>query len=192
VAGFDEMLQSIGETLGMDSLVAFHVTFIAVSHSTRGFLHYDVTKTGAKTYNVIIPLLLANETGPELDLQNTPDDVENTDENDPLAYRIGRYRYEYDVASMMGDDSMHASSAVDYRTSREFRMAATVYIADVNEDNVDQILKEYTQAYPPDDRDLLLSWAGRHWRADDPSVKLPKPTPGHILFEESKATTATS
>ena len=70
VAGFDTVLQGIGEYLGMDGLVAFHVTFIAGSYSNLGFMHNDVFDTGGKVYNIIIPLLLANETGPELDLQS--------------------------------------------------------------------------------------------------------------------------
>jgi hypothetical protein len=36
----------------------------------------------------------------------------------------------------------HATSAVDYRMNKEFRMAATVYIADVNEDNAQSIMNE--------------------------------------------------
>ena len=192
VAGFDDMLAGIGEALGLETLVAFHVTFIAVSHSTKGYMHHDVTETGAKAFNVIIPLLLANETGPELDLMNSMDEEYDYEDDDEDQYRVGRYRYEYDVASMMGDDSYHASSAVDYRTSKEMRMAATVYIADVDEDNVEEILSQYTQAYPPDDPDLLLSWRGRHWRRDDPSVKLPKPTQDHILVRNGIASRSES
>jgi hypothetical protein len=101
-AGFDDILAKIGENLGMDGLVAFHVTFIGVSHSTEGFMHYDVTETGRKAFNIIIPLILANETGPELDLQSSDYDKVD-DDGEPLH---GRYRYELDVASMMGDDAM--------------------------------------------------------------------------------------
>jgi hypothetical protein len=36
----------------------------------------------------------------------------------------------------------HATSVADYRMNKEFRMAATIYIADVNESNVDSIMKE--------------------------------------------------
>lgn len=154
------------------------MTFIAVSNSIKGYMHYDVTETGAKTFNVIVPLILANETGPELDIQSYwPDE-------DDGEYKTGRYRYEYDVAPMNGDDAMHASSACDYRTTKEMRMAATIYIADVNDDNVEEIMAQYTQAFPPNDRDLLLSWAGRHWKKDDPSVKLPTLAPDHILAKQ--------
>ena len=136
VAGFDEILDGIGKYLGMDGLVAFHVTFIGVSFSNKGYLHHDVVESGAKVYNCIIPLILANDTGPELDLQEWRPDLPD-DEQD---YKVGRYRYEYDVASMMGDGAIHATSAVDYRMSKEMRMAATVYVADVNDENVHNIL----------------------------------------------------
>ncbi|GKY95843.1 hypothetical protein MPSEU_000544900 [Mayamaea pseudoterrestris] len=187
VAGFDSVLQSIGERFQMEGLVAFHLTFMAVSQSTRGYLHYDVTRTQAKAFNVIIPLILANETGPELDLQNYDEDEEDESKQDD---RIGRYRYEYHVASMMGDDALHASSAVDYRVQKEMRLAATIYVADVNEANVNEIMSQYTQAYPPNDRDLLLSWAGTHWKKDDPSAHLPTPRKGHVLTEPKVDATA--
>lgn len=84
----------------MDGLVAFHVTFIAVSYSIKGYMHRDVSGTQAKAFNVIIPLLLStDESGaPELDLL----DDTASDSLDPELR--GRYRYEYDVAVMMGDD----------------------------------------------------------------------------------------
>ena len=179
VAGFDEILDGIGQHLGLDGLVAFHVTFIGVSHSTRGYLHHDVVETDGKVYNVIIPLILANETGPELDLQGWKPDL---DEDHEYNSRVGRYRYEYDVASMMGDGAVHATSACDYRNTKEMRMAATVYIADVNDKNIRNVMKHYTQAYPPKDLDLLKSWMGRHWKRGDPSRSLPKPQPSHILY----------
>lgn len=168
VAGFDDVLKQIGESFGFEGLAAYHVTFIAVSHCTQGYLHYDITNSGAKVFNVIIPLILANETGPELDLQAS--------HSANKGERVGRLRYQYDVASMMGDDAHHATSAADYRLDKEMRMAATVYIADINEGNIDAILKDYTQHYPPQDRpDLLLSMAGQHWHRKNPKARLPKP-----------------
>jgi hypothetical protein len=89
-AGFDDILDGIGRHLNMDGLVAFHVTFIAVTFSNRGYLHYDVQNTGGKVFNVIIPLMLANETGPELDLQESS---KNSFDEETL--RVGRYRYRY-------------------------------------------------------------------------------------------------
>jgi hypothetical protein len=36
----------------------------------------------------------------------------------------------------------HATSPVDYRMNNELRMSATIYIADVSEENVDSIMEE--------------------------------------------------
>jgi hypothetical protein len=185
VAGFDDVLKSIGDYLQLDGLVAFHVTFIGVSQAIRGYMHLDVSGTQAKTYNVIIPLILAEQvTAPELDLQGGSDTDRRHD--------IGRYKYVYDEAAMMGDDAFHATSSVDYRPSKEMRLAATVYIADVNEQNVDRIMQEYTQAYPPQDRELLLGWAGRHWKPGDPSRKLPEPPKDHVLVRGARLATVDS
>jgi hypothetical protein len=75
----------------------------------------------------------------------------------------------------MGDDAYHATSAVDYRDIRQMRMAATVYLADIGEDNIDNIMKHYTQHYPPSDRpDLLLAMAGSHWSSRNPDARLPR------------------
>jgi hypothetical protein len=128
---------------------------------------------------VIIPLILANETRPELDLRsNKREGVSWT-----TAHPIGRLRYKYDVASMMGDDAYHGTSAVDYRVQKEMRMAATVYIGDIGTDNIEAILSDYTQHYPPKEHpEILLGMAGLHWRRDDPSAKLPDPVEGHVLL----------
>jgi hypothetical protein len=167
MAGFDEVLEQIGEHLDMDGLAVYHLSFIAVSHCSEGFIHKDISGTGGKVFNVIIPLILAKDTGPEFDVA----------END-MNGLVGRLRYQYDVATMMGDNAFHATSAADYRTSREMRMAATIYIADINEENIDSIMDHHTQHYPPSDQPLvLLDMAGTHWKADDPSIRLPEYAP---------------
>ena len=149
--GFDEVLDGIGKTLGLEGLVCFHVTFIGVSHCDKGYLHYDFHETGGKGFNVIFPLILANESYPELAVQS--DDGEH----------VGGYKYRYNYASMVGDNAIHATAAIDYTSTGEMRMAATVYIADVHPGNVGSILSDYTQAYPPKDAKLLLKDAGKHW-----------------------------
>ena len=37
-AGFDEVLQHVGEHFGFDGLACYHVTFIAVLHCNRGWV----------------------------------------------------------------------------------------------------------------------------------------------------------
>jgi len=152
-SGFDEVLDAFGTSLGLDGLVCYHVTFIAVSNCTKGYVHYDVSGTGENAFNIIVPLLLVDESPPELDVYEY-----NTDGD-----KQEGLKYDYDWAVAIGDDTYHATSPIDYTGSGEMRLAATIYVADVKEDNVDAILADYTQAYPPNDRELLLSKQGIHW-----------------------------
>jgi hypothetical protein len=69
--------------------------------------------------------------------------------------------------------------------TKEFRLAATVYIADINEENVEAIMNHYTIPYPPKNRNTLLGWAGTHWKKDDPTASLPKLGSHHILLRNS-------
>lgn len=67
---------------------------------------------------------------------------------------------------------MHATAETHYKD--QVRLAATIYIADIDEDNVEAVMASFTQSYPPQDRpDILLGMAGSHWKASDPEVKLP-------------------
>ena len=171
VAGFDNVLESIGRYFDMTSVTCYQLSFLLVSNSLTGFLHTDFSDNDADAFNVLIPLQLVNGSGPELDL---------------VTYyprqQIGRYKYEYDVGIMVGDGTVHATSAIDYRAQHDqMRIMASVYVADINYTNADWLAEEVTQVYPPDGK-TLLDWAGRHWRKNDPSVKLPKPKDGHILF----------
>ena len=160
--GFDQVLNGIGNFFDFEGLVAYQVTFIGVSHCEQGFTHYDFFNTDGRALNVIIPLFLANNTIPELDVM------------DPNGRR-GSYKYQIGAASMLGDNCIHATSAIDYRSSQEMRIAATVYIADIGPENVARIMTEYTQRYPPrNDTRFLLSLAATHWQRDDASVRLPR------------------
>lgn len=163
-AGFDEILEVIGNFFRLDGLVCYHATFIAVSHCSKGYVHYDFTRTGGKAFNIVIPLILVDETSPELEIRDGGD-----------FNKAGRYRYVYDVAAILGDDAYHGTAPGDYRLLQKMRLAATIYVADVNEYNAEGILNDFTQAFPPsDDPKFLLDWAGRHWKPSDPSTRLPR------------------
>lgn len=154
-------MKSLGNYLGLDGLVCYHLTFIGVTYLRRSFIHYDFKKTDGKAFNVIIPLMLANVSEPELDVQSNGGKI------------LAGYRYRYGEASVVGDNAYHGTAAANYLGMGQMQMAATVCIADVNADNVNGILADYTQAYPPKNATMLLSKAGLHWKRDDPSKRLP-------------------
>ena len=158
--GFDQVLDAIGQQFNMDGLTVYQLTLIGVSQSQDGYIHTDSSDTGAKVYNVIIPLELVTDADPELNVVDTEDEV------------IYEYKYGYDMGVMIGDEARHRTASVDY-DSGAMRIAATVYLADINEDNVDEIIESsYTQVYPPRaDREYLLARRGQHWGNDQ---QLPK------------------
>jgi hypothetical protein len=95
--------------------------------------------------------------------------------SDAPELKVGTFKYQYNVATLVGDDCYHATNAVDYHG--EMRMMATVYLADVDDDNIHAIMSKfvtYPRHYPPPAQpELLLQQAGRHWNRDDASSKLP-------------------
>ena len=172
-AGFDDALQAIGTHFDWEGLVVYHLTFIGVSHCEKGYLHRDFTDVGGSAFNMIIPLILANETNPELELAQ--DEEGNT---------TGYYRYRYHVGSMVGDNTYHATAACDYRDQGQMRMAATIYMADVKAANLAQHLESLTQVYPPNDPSHLFNRRARHWKATNPQRRLPGP----LLINDQDAT----
>jgi len=176
-AGFDEVLEAIGTRFGYRGLVAYHLSFIAVSKCDHGSIHVDATSTGTKAMNIIIPLVLVeggDHCFPELNLRD--DQVVDGQGK----RRVGKLRYQHNIAALLGDDVYHGTSSVDYLLVKqgEMRLAATVYVADVSYANVSAILDDhvtYKLSYPPrNDPGVLMSLAGSHWKRDDSTKKLPK------------------
>ena len=163
--GFDTVLQNIGEHFQLDGLLCYYMSFIAVSHCSKGHMHADSTNTGGKGFNIIFPLLLVNGSGPELDLRADNGSV------------VVGYQYRFDEATIVGDDAFHGTASCDYRGTGDMRFVASVYLADVNSDNIDSFWDEFVDVpYPPKDnfRDFFSSRMGSHWKADDSSIRLPQ------------------
>jgi len=183
--GFDKVLEMLGRYFHLDALSAYHLSFIGVSNCEKGFIHADVEKSGRKAFNMIIPLILQDEAGPELEILS--------DDETTTRY----YKYKYNVASMVGDNALHATAPCNYHHQKQtttttrkiatnntgrgeetvmMRLAATIYIGDITPTNVNNLLLSLTQAYPPPGNARhLLDRAGSHWSKSNPSKKLPMP-----------------
>lgn len=162
--GFDKVLESIGAYFNLNGLSAYHLSFIGVSQCERGFIHTDVNDSGVMAFNLIIPLMLVEGESPELEILS----------DDETMTRF--YQYEYNVASMIGDDALHATASCDYISKGEMRICATVYVGDITTTNVRNLLMSLTQAYPPvGNAKHLLDRSGDHWSKTDVSKRLPVP-----------------
>ena len=78
-----------------------------------------------------------------------------------------KLKYEYNTGILNGDEAYHATAPIDYTATGIIRVMATVFFGDINHDNVENILKAYSQNYPPADTDWLLANAGEHWPSLD-------------------------
>jgi len=184
--GFDQVLEKVGTYFDLDGLSAYHLSFIGVSHCEKGFIHADVNDSGRTAFNMIIPLILQDEENEEGCCH--PGELEILSDDETITQY---YKYEYNVASMVGDNALHATASCDYQTQSSslsssstkdggggtmMRMAATVYIGDITPENVNHLLLSLTQAYPPvGNAQHLLDRAGSHWSRTNASKKLPVP-----------------
>ncbi|KAL7574072.1 hypothetical protein ACA910_015650 [Epithemia clementina (nom. ined.)] len=172
--GLDVVLDGIGNALGLDGLVCYQLSFFAVSQSDPDedvYEHYDVTNTNGKAFDMLIPILLVdNYSGPDLYIL--------TDDEHGDVTTTG-YQYRYDTAILLGDDVVHATANINYQTASAtagnggvMRIMASVYLADINPDNVESIAQEFSQQYYHDPTatatastaaDFLLEQRGAHW-----------------------------
>ena len=92
-AGFDQILEGIGDHFGLEGIICYYPSFIAVSHCSGSYPHVDARNTSGKAFNIIFPVLQANESTPELML--------GEDHYGPV---VIPYRYEPEAAILLGDD----------------------------------------------------------------------------------------
>ena len=150
--GFGDILEAIGNYYELDGLFVQGVGFIGVSYCERGYVHHDMSGTGGKFFNVLIPLILEKDAEPELVLRDGKTGVE------------GKVKYMLNQAMVLGDDAMHATAPCDYRDTRGMRMGASIYIADINEQNMDLIISDTTTIFPvPFDDEWAMAQRARHW-----------------------------
>lgn len=168
-SGFDDVIESIGKRFDLGGMLVYHITFIGLSHCEQGKIHYDFSKVDDKAFNVIIPLVLANLTTPELDIRRKVTTYKGRYDI------VSGYKYEHNIAAVTGDDAVHNTAACNYLDQKEMRVMATLYMADVTESNVASIAKDFTQVYPKKfDTKYLMDQVGDHWSPDDPSKHLPR------------------
>ena len=79
--------------------------------------------------------------------------------------------FRYDQGVVLGAISPHGTGKANYRPERQFRMAVSTYIADINEDTA-EYLDEDTASFPPSYMPYYLSQMERHWKRNDHTVSL--------------------
>lgn len=161
-SGFDQVLAGIGKFLGLTDILVYQLSLIGVSYCNGGsFPHHDFTETQGKAFNLLIPLILVQDSAPELDVY--PQDWTF----------IAQYKYKYGTGVLLGDDAVHATAALDYGVnSGKIRISASIYMAEVREDNIANIASHINQNYPPD-AEYIFGHRGEHWSSTNQNNCLP-------------------
>ena len=160
--GFDVVLEAIGKQFNLEGITCYSVGLFVVNHSDNGWMHDDFKKVDGKAFNLLFPVQLPKESIAELK-------VESVDYSQDVVH----VRYEHNVACGVGDSTRHATGDCDYRDTGEMRVMVTIYLADITGSNVKNIIKHYTDDWPPADEDYLLTRSGIHWTSDG-LTKLPR------------------
>ena len=77
---------------------------------------------------------------------------------------------------LVGDGTRHGTRECDRRASQKVQITAFIYLADLNEGNLDVMAGDNTSIFPPTGKGDGERWKwtqrGRHWNRDDRSVSL--------------------
>lgn len=171
--GFDTVLDAVGNYYGLDSQMIHTARFMAVSQCSKGHIHEDMSQSGGKYFNILIPLL--NEDGADDELLVVDDEDED---------RVGTLKYEYNVGILFGDDCYHATRPANYREQKGMRLTANIYFADVNDDNVKEVAYDPLSIFPVHEHhEWFLSQKGRHWGRGKSLVNDPGRKPFEVKDE---------
>ncbi len=122
-AGYDVVLNGIGQYFGLDALTCFHSSFMGVSEADKSFMHTDIYATGEVGFNIIFPIITVDGSKPELEIQSDNADV------------VVAIKYEHDRAIVMPDWGYHRTAAVDYKEKGQIRVVLGMYCAQIDESN---------------------------------------------------------
>lgn len=161
--GFDVVLDKVGKAFDLNGLMVQGVGAIFLSqYEVSDNLHIDIPDSWGSFYNIIVPV--------HIPVNNTAKFyVADTDE----AGRKGTVTLNPDVGVVLGGESYHGTGECNYRETNDFRLSFAVYVADINEENVDLIASDSTSLWPTDgDTDWFWAQQGRLWsKAGDRSLK---------------------
>lgn len=171
---FDTVLDAIGRDFQSDGLMVAGMGFIMTSYNSKAYIHADLDDSGGFWWDLLFPLILPKHYKATLTIGDDEDDERRDDL--PFTPNIG---------FLLGGDTSHATGECDFRSKEEIRVAVSVYIIDVNKQNVELISSDSTALFPiPNQVDWFLAQKGRLWGKGN---SLKKDKGRHALTAKDKA-----
>ncbi len=155
---FDVVLEAIGKEFDLDSLMVTGIGPIFLSYfehdSEYKQVHADLREAKGSFYNVVVPLYIP-EGGASLYVGDDDGD------------RVLPIQMRYNHGIVLGGGTFHGTAECDYREQRDVRLSVAIYLADVTEENIEDIAGDNTSLWPTEgDIDWFWSQRGRVWRYD--------------------------
>lgn len=149
--GFDQVLEAIGEKMGLDSLNVDSFGFVAVTNCDRGFIHTDWEDVDGRAFNFLVGIESPDDAGPELIVEG---DMK------------GEIYYGSNAGILVGDGTRHGTRECDHRANHGVRITTSIYLSDVTRDNLEILAGDTTSIFPPTGKtaaDWVWTQRGRHW-----------------------------
>jgi len=153
---FDQVLEQVGKTFDLDGLMIQGVGAIFLSEYTKTEnMHVDIPGSRGSFYNIIVPVHIPADDVAIFKLSDKGDEYQ------------GKVRLDPNVGVVLGGESRHGTGECNYRPEEDFRLSFAVYVADVNEENVELIASDSTSLWPTSgDTFFIESQKARLWTRD--------------------------
>jgi hypothetical protein len=152
--GLRQVLQQLSSVIGehLNHLTLFQMTFIIVHRCEELLFDTDFHPAlSGQAYTLLFPLKLVQTSPPEVVLQQD------------CTGKLHSFHYEKGCAFLWGPNTMHATAMMNY-CDDEFRICISLSLAHITPMNVQLILRDISQQYPPKREKFLLELAANaHW-----------------------------
>ena len=153
---FDKVLEQVAKTFDLDGLMIQGVGAIFLTEYTKTEnMHVDIPGSRGSFYNIIVPVHIPANDVAIFKLCDKGDDFQ------------GKLRLDPNVGVVLGGESRHGTGECNYRKKEDFRLSFAVYVADINDENIDMIASDSTSLWPTSgDTFFFEAQKGRLWTKD--------------------------
>eukprot|EP00934_Nitzschia_sp_Nitz4_P002300 Nitzschia sp. Nitz4//scaffold31_size150131//145303//147582//NITZ4_002856-RA/size150131-processed-gene-0.213-mRNA-1//1//CDS//3329547743//2300//frame0 len=162
--GFDKVLEQIGNAFDLQGLMIQGVGAIFLSeYEFMDNIHVDIEGSKGSFYNVIVPVYIPEDEKSALVV------------TDYYHGGSGSVNLDPNMGLILGGESPHGTAECNYREKRDVRLSFAVYLADINDNNVDLIASDSTSLWPTKgDTEWFRAQRGRLWSKDGNSLRQDK------------------
>lgn len=159
---FSQVLDKVGNAFDLEGLMVQGVGAIFLSeYEYSENMHVDIQGSKGSFYNVIVPVHIPENEKATFYVADAGDE-ENK----------GVTCLDPNVGIVLGGESSHGTGECNYRETQDFRLSFAIYVADINDDNVELIASDSTSLWPTQgDTEWFLAQRARLWSKDGHSVE---------------------